>query len=120
MILASLFLMVGWTFAQTTVNGVVLSEDGNEPVIGATVQVVGANNVGTVTDVDGQFTITCPEGKNVIRISYLGMQPIEVIGRQNLRIVLRDDSNDLDEIIVYRCCRNNQYRGIGRCAYSEP
>ena len=100
MILASLFLMVGWTFAQTTVNGVVLSEDGNEPVIGATVQVVGANNVGTVTDVDGQFTITCPEGKNVIRISYLGMQPIEVIGRKNLRIVLRDDSNDLDEIIV--------------------
>ena len=121
MILASLFLMVGWTFAQTTVIGVVLSEDGNEPVIGATVQVVGANNVGTVTDVDGQFTITCPEGKNVLRISYLGMQPIEVIARKNLRIVLRDDTNDLDEIIVtgYGNVKKSSFTGAAATLNTE-
>ena len=121
MILASLFLMVGWTFAQTTVNGVVLSEDGNEPVIGATVQVVGASNIGTVTDVDGQFTITCPEGKNVLRITYLGMQPIEVIARKNLRIVLRDDSNDLDEIIVtgYGNVKKSSFTGAAATINTE-
>ena len=121
MLLASLFLVLGGAFAQTTVNGTVVSEDGNEPVIGATVQVVGASNVGTVTDVDGQFTITCPEGKNVLRISYLGMQPIEVIARKNLRVVLRDDSNDLDEVIVtgYGNVKKSSFTGAAATINTE-
>ena len=63
MVLASLFLCIGGLFAQTRVTGTVISQDDGEPVIGATIRVSGTN-VGTVTDSNGSFTITCPEGRN--------------------------------------------------------
>ena len=84
MILAGLFLIVGGVLAQTEVNGTVVSQDDNQPVIGATIQVVGTQ-IGTVTDVNGNFKLSVPAGKNVLRISYVGMEDIEVIARKNLR-----------------------------------
>ena len=50
MILASLLFVVTGAFAQMQVSGTVISQDDNQPVAGATVQVVGASNVGTVTE----------------------------------------------------------------------
>ena len=99
MLLASLFLMVGVALAQTKVNGTVTSQEDGEPVIGASVLVVGTQ-VGTVTDANGRFSLTCPEGKNMLRITYVGMEPIEVSARPNMRIVLTSDSKALDEVIV--------------------
>ena len=55
MILASLFLFVGLALAQTTVKGTVVTYEDNEPIIGASIQVVGAANIGTITDVNGAF-----------------------------------------------------------------
>ena len=54
--LACLFLSLGMAIAQTKVNGTVIAQEDNEPVIGASVLVVGTN-VGTVTDVNGQFSV---------------------------------------------------------------
>ena len=81
-LLAVLFLFVGGAFAQTRVNGTVISQDDGQPVIGATVQVVGTN-VGTVTNAQGQFSLTTPAGKDVLRITYVGMDPLEVTARPN-------------------------------------
>lgn len=99
MVLASLFLCVGGLFAQTRVTGTVISQDDGEPVIGATIRVSGTNE-GTVTDSNGSFTITCPEGKKVLTISYVGMEPVEVVAKSNMRIVLRSGDTNLDEIVV--------------------
>ena len=85
--------------AQTKVNGTVTSQEDGEPVIGASVFVVGTQ-VGTVTDANGKFSLTCPVGKNTLRITYIGMEPIEVSARPNMRIVLTSDSKALDEVIV--------------------
>ena len=101
MILASLFLFVGMALAQTTVKGTVVTYEENEPIIGATVQVVGADNIGTITDVNGQFTLEVPAGKNTLKITYVGMEPLEVaVSSKPLRIQLRNDAQSLDEVVV--------------------
>ena len=99
MILVSLFLMAGVALAQTKVNGTVTSQEDGQPVIGASVLVVGTQ-IGTITDADGKFSLTCPAGKNTLRITYVGMEPIEVSARPNMRIMLTSDSKALDEVIV--------------------
>ena len=99
MLFAALFLCVGMAVAQTQVKGTVISDEDGQPVIGATVKVVGTN-AGTVTDLNGKFSITCPKGKNTLSVSYVGMEPIEVSARANMRIILKSDAEKLDEIIV--------------------
>ncbi|MCI7089493.1 MAG: SusC/RagA family TonB-linked outer membrane protein [Prevotella sp.] len=99
MLFACLFLVVGMAMAQTKVSGTVLSYEDNEPIVGAAVRVVGTNT-GAVTDVNGKFTITCPAGKNTLSISYVGMESIEVSARANMRILLKNDAQNLDEIVV--------------------
>ena len=98
--LAGLFLILGGAVAQTKVTGVVVSYEDNEPVIGASVQVVGTQ-VGSVTDVNGRFSLTAPAGATTLRITYVGMEPLEVaVSPKPLRIQLRNDLNDLDEVVV--------------------
>jgi len=112
MLLACLFLTVGMVIAQTKVNGTVTSQDDGQPVIGASVLVVGTQ-VGTVTDANGKFTLTCPAGKNVLRITYVGMEPIEVSARPNMRIVLTSDQTALDEVLVvaYGTAKKSSFTG---------
>ncbi len=99
MFLACLFLSLGMALAQTKVTGTVISQDDGEPVIGASVLVVGTNT-GTVTNSDGKFELTVPAGKSTLRITYVGMEPIEVSARANMRILLTSDQKALDEVIV--------------------
>ena len=98
-LLAVLFLVVGGAFAQTKVNGIVISQDDGQPVMGVSVLVVGTNT-GTVTGSDGRFSLTVPAGKSMLRISYVGMETLEVSARPNMRIVLRSGDTNLDEIVV--------------------
>ena len=60
MFIVSLFLFVGTALAQTKVTGTVLSQEDGEPIIGATIKIVGAGT-GAITDYDGQFTVSDPE-----------------------------------------------------------
>ena len=99
MLLATLFLFMGGVFAQTKVNGTVMSQDDGQPVIGASVLVVGTN-IGAITDANGKFSLTVPEGKKNLRITYVGMEPLEVSARPNMRILLTNDQRALDEVIV--------------------
>lgn len=88
--------------AQKTITGTVEDIEG-DPLIGATVQVVGHPSVGTVTDFDGIFEIQLPDGANEIRISYVGFIAETVTiedGETNVTIVMNSDSQLLDEVVV--------------------
>ena len=112
MFLAALFLCVGSVLAQTKVNGTVVSQDDGQPVVGATVLVVGTQ-VGTTTNANGQFSLTVPAGRKTLRITYVGMEPIEVSARPNMRILLTSDQKALDEVIVvaYGTAKRSAFTG---------
>ena len=120
MILASMFLMVGVALAQTKVSGTVTSQEDGQPVIGASVLVVGTQ-VGTVTDADGKFSLTCPAGKSTLRITYVGMEPLEVSARPNMRIVLTSDQTALDEVLVvaYGTAKRSAFTGAATQVKSD-
>ncbi len=98
MLLVGLFLSLGMALAQTRVNGTVTSKENGEPVIGASVTVVGTKT-GAVTDIDGNFTLECPAG-STLRVSYLGMEEKTVKAGSNLRIELDNNNKTLDEVMV--------------------
>ena len=85
--------------AQSLVKGTVNDEAG-EPIIGASVRVVGAKG-GGVTDVNGQFSVTAARNAQ-LEISYVGYttQRVNVEGRQNITVTLREDVNSLDDVVV--------------------
>ena len=97
--LACLFLSLGTMLAQTKVTGIVVSQEDNQPVVGVSVLVVGTST-GTVTGADGRFSLTVPAGKSQLRFTYVGMETLEVSARPNMRIVLRSDETNIDEIVV--------------------
>ena len=113
--MACLFLVVGGVIAQTKVNGTVVSQDDNQPVIGVSVLVVGTN-IGTVTDANGRFTLTVPAGKSQLRFTYIGMETLEVSARPNMRIVLRNGDTNLDEIVVTAMGISRQQKTLGYSA----
>ena len=85
------------TVGQVTASGVVEDTSG-EPLIGATVLVVGTTT-GVSTDIDGQFSFSVPAGSK-LQISYVGYKPVEVAAGQHLKIVLDVDADVLDEVVV--------------------
>ena len=98
MLLASLFLVVGMALAQTQVSGCVTSSEDGEPVIGASIKVVGTST-GTVTDVDGKFSLSVSNDAK-LQVSYIGMMTKTVKATENMKIVLDPDNKTLDEVMV--------------------
>lgn len=89
-----------WAFAQTiSIKGVVNDASG-EPIIGASVQEVGTS-IGTITDLDGNFTISV-SSKGKLKISFIGYktQEIAVDGKRQFNIVMKEDTEMLDEVVV--------------------
>ncbi|WP_373724621.1 carboxypeptidase-like regulatory domain-containing protein, partial [Bacteroides heparinolyticus] len=80
-----------------TVNGLVVDATG-EPVIGASVVEKGTSN-GIVTDLDGKFTLNVKPGAT-LKISFIGYQPQEVKATPTMKIVLKEDTELLDEVVV--------------------
>ena len=97
MFMACLFLSLGMALAQTKVSGTVISGEDNQPIIGATVLVQG-QKTGTVTDADGQFTISVPSGKKIV-VSYIGMETQTVTPKSGMTITLQP-SAALEEVVV--------------------
>ena len=88
-------------FAQTrSISGTVVDNQ-NVPVIGASVMVVGQNNVGTITDIDGKFTLSVPAGSS-ISVSFIGYETqVIAVGNQSVfNVVLAEDSEFLEETVV--------------------
>lgn len=96
-LLALLTIKIGLAMAQTEVHGVVVDEAG-DPVIGATILIKGTYQ-GTISDVDGRFTLTAPAG-GTLQISYVGYITEEVPVSAQVRVTLVHDAELLDEVVV--------------------
>ena len=79
------------------IRGTVVDETG-EPIVGASVVVSGTKNA-TVTDIEGHFTISAPS-KATLQVSYIGMHSVHIAARDGLRITLKADVNDMEEVVV--------------------
>ena len=95
-----LFCCVAASAQSFTAKGVVVDSNG-EPVIGAGVALKGNETVGTVTDLDGNFALSVPDGNAVLVVSFIGMETNEVpVSKSAMKVILSDDSLMLQETIV--------------------
>lgn len=89
-------------FAQQTktVKGTVVDKD-NLPVIGATIMVNGSS-IGTVTDIDGNYTLNNVPENAIISYSYIGMksQEVKVAGQSEINITMTPDAQNLEDVVV--------------------
>ncbi|WP_321334730.1 TonB-dependent receptor [uncultured Bacteroides sp.] len=122
LLLTCLFVGVGLVTAQTQrVTGVVTSEEDGLPVVGASILVKGTS-VGTITDVDGNFTLSnIPGSAKTLQISYIGMQTQEVAIKPTLKVVLKSDAKVLDEVIIvaYGQQKKSSFTGSAGVVNSE-
>jgi len=99
-ILILLFLFTINALAQSsTISGTVTDEKG-EAVIGATIQVKGNSQTGTITDIDGNFRITVTASAKTLIVSYIGLKTQEVGVKPVLKIVMQSDAQQLEEVVV--------------------
>lgn len=84
---------------QKNISGLIVDKTG-EPVIGANVVIKGQTTIGTITDIDGRFTLNVPEGA-VLVVSYIGYKSQEVpVTGSVLNILMEDDATTMDEVVV--------------------
>ena len=120
MFMISLFLFAGSALAQTKISGTVLSQDDGQPIIGAAVKVDGTST-GMLTDVNGRFSLTMPEGKNQITVSYLGYESQTLKVKNGMRVFLKSDAATLDEVIVvaFGTAKKSAFTGSAKAVGSE-
>ena len=104
--LLSVLFLLSFTLASVyaqnmQVKGTVVSGSDNEPLPGVNVVVKGNTSIGTITGLDGDFTLAVPADA-ILSISYIGFKPQEVAvkGQHNLKVVLQEDTETLDEVVV--------------------
>ncbi len=92
--------MISLSVSAQTVSGVVKDQTG-EPIIGANILEQGTTN-GTITDLDGNFTLRLSGNKHLLEISYVGMKSktVDVKGKTKIEVTLEDDSKLVDEVVV--------------------
>ena len=114
LLMTCLFIGIGLVNAQISkVTGTVTSEEDGLPVVGASILVKGTT-MGTVTDLDGKFTLeNLPSTAKTLMISYIGMHTQEVAIQRTLSIVLKADTETLDEVIVvaYGTAKKSAFTG---------
>jgi TonB-linked SusC/RagA family outer membrane protein len=100
-LLAMLVMSISLVTAQVKrVTGVVIAEEDGMPVVGASVLVKGTT-VGTVTDFDGNFVLNnVPSNAKEITVSYIGMVKQDLAIKPTMKVVLKSDSEMLDEVVV--------------------
>lgn len=112
-LLLCFLVSIGATKAQTLpVEGVVLSAEDREPIIGASIVVKGTT-IGTVTNFDGAFTLNVPGSATTLVVSYLGMKSQEVAVKSKIEVLLSTDSQALDEVVVTAMGLNREKKSLG-------
>jgi len=108
-----LVLGIGLATAQTReITGSVVSAEDDQPVIGASVIVKGTTT-GTVTDYDGKFSLSVPSAAKTLVISYIGMAAQEVAIAPNVRVLLKADTQNLDEVVVTALGISREKKALG-------
>ncbi|HTN19734.1 MAG TPA: TonB-dependent receptor [Pelobium sp.] len=100
LVYVGLTLSIGVFAQQHNVKGKVVDITTNETIIGASIKVKGSN-IGTQTDVNGNFTLNVPDG-GLLLVSYLGYKPVEIPAKFNSPMVinLQVDDKQLSEVVV--------------------
>ena len=117
-----LFIGIGLVNAQVSkVTGTVISEEDGLPVVGASVLVKGTTN-GTVTDMDGKFVLEkVPSSAKTLMISFVGMKTVEVAIERNMNVLLKPDSEVLEEVMVvaFGTAKKSAFTGSAKVVDSE-
>lgn len=82
------------------IKGTVIEAANDEPIIGATVKCEGNENIGTVTNIDGEFSLDVPDNVKQLLITYIGMQPVKIAASDGLIAKMVAATTNLDEVIV--------------------
>lgn len=100
------------------VSGTVLDKTTNDPLIGVSVVVKGVANAGTITDMDGKFTLKLPYAEAPLVFSYLGYQPQEIVpgAKKELTVLLQEDTKALQEVVVVGYTKQRKETMIGSVA----
>lgn len=98
LIASSMLISMGLAFAQSNLSGKVIGAEDGQPVIGATVQIVGTS-IGVTTDMNGAFHLSKVPSKAVVRVSCIGMKTQEVKAADAAVIRLEIDAEALDALI---------------------
>ena len=109
-LIVGLLLSVDASAQQVAVKGLIKDSTG-EPIIGANVVVKGTTN-GTITDLDGVFRLNANQG-DILTVSFIGFKTQEVPAAASLNIILKDDTELLDEVVVigYGSVKKNDLSG---------
>ncbi|MCR5049839.1 MAG: SusC/RagA family TonB-linked outer membrane protein [Paludibacteraceae bacterium] len=116
MVLATLSVSL---FAQKQVSGVVVDGNG-EPVIGASIQAKGSTQ-GTISDYEGKFEMSVPESVKTLVVSFVGMTTQEVEAAENLKVVLTENTEVIQEVVVtgYGTVAKGAYAGSAQAVKAE-
>ena len=115
---------IGMATAQTSqISGVVYSEADGEPVIGASVLVVGTD-LGAATDIEGKFVIAdVPASATTLRVSYMGMatQEVKILRGKTIKVTLTEDGVALDDVMVvaYGTVKKSAFTGSASVVDAE-
>ena len=109
------------SISDGSVSGVVLDEN-DEPLIGCSVLVIGTS-LGTVTDINGRYSITLPRGKNQLQFSYIGyLSQTQRVNGSTLNVRMKEDTSTLEEVTVigYGVSKRGNGRVSRKAKDSEP
>lgn len=103
------------------VSGKVVSAENGEPIIGASIVVKGTTSQGTISDVDGNFTLNVPSSSNTLVISYIGMESVETEAVDGMVVELHSATEALDEVMVvaYGTAKKSAFTGSATVVNSE-
>ena len=122
--MAFICMGIGMATAQTTkVTGRIFSESDGEPVIGASVLVIGTN-LGASTDIEGNFTIeNVPASATTLRVSYVGLatQEVQIVRGKAMKIIMTEDAAVLDDVMVvaYGTAKKSAFTGSASVIKAE-
>lgn len=102
-----LLTYVSTALAQTKISGTVVGAEDNQPVIGATIMVVGTK-AGVVTDVDGKFSLTTDVANPQVTVGYIGMVSQTLKGTTDMKVVLKSSTQALKEVVVTGLTRTDR------------
>ena len=120
LLLAVCTACISGVWAQTqTVNGKVVDASTGEPIIGASVVVQGTST-GSITSVDGDFTVECAPGAKLM-VSFIGMTTVIADAKDGMLVELSENTSQLDEVMVvaYGTTTRAQFVGSAKAVESE-
>lgn len=103
------------------VSGKVVAAENGEPIIGASIVVKGTTSQGTISDVDGNFTLNVPSSSSTLVISYIGMETVEAEAVDGMVVELHSSTEALDEVMVvaYGTAKKSAFTGSATVVNSE-